>query len=85
MPEVFKAKLRKVGSSVGVLIPKERLEEMHVNVGDEVEICLLKHLNIIEFEKGFGIGKHMPPFERDKKTRSFDDLKQSQPFQAPFP
>lgn len=29
-------KLRKIGSSVGVILPKELLEKLHLNEGDEI-------------------------------------------------
>ena len=53
MSDVLKAKLRKIGSSVGILIPQERLAALDVSVGDEVEIALLKHRNEKDIEKMF--------------------------------
>ena len=71
MSDVLKAKLRKIGSSVGILIPQERLAALDVAVGDEVEIALLKHRNEKDIEKMFGIAKRTKPFVRDKTSREF--------------
>ncbi|MBS3068268.1 hypothetical protein J4450_06185 [Candidatus Micrarchaeota archaeon] len=76
MTDIFKAKLRKIGSSVGVLVPKEQLAALDVEVGDEIDVSLLKHKSREEMEKeieeGFGMAKHFTkPFVRDKKTREF--------------
>ena len=71
MSDVLKAKLRKIGSSVGVLIPQERLAALDIGVGDEVEIALLKHRNDKDIEKMFGVAKQAKPFIRDKTSREF--------------
>jgi putative addiction module antidote len=46
-------KLRKIGSSVGVIIPKEMLETLHVAEGDEV--------NVIADNDGL----HLTPYDPD--------------------
>lgn len=76
MGYVFPVKLRKVGSSVGLIVPKEHLDELGVGAGDEVDVSLLKHRNwdeiMREVEHSFGIAKHVrTPFVRDKKVREF--------------
>ena len=71
MSDVLKAKLRKIGSSVGILIPQERLAALDVGVGDEVEIALLKHRNEKDIEKMFGVAKQAKSFIRDKTSREF--------------
>jgi len=76
MSDVFSVKLRKIGSSVGVLLPKEQLDALDVDVGDEVDLSLLKHRKpeeiMKEIEKSSGIARHFKePFVRDKKTREF--------------
>jgi len=72
MGEVFPAKLRQIGTSVGVIIPNEQLRELNVKVGDEIEVALLKHRKQKDIERGFGLAKDFKkPFERDKKTREF--------------
>lgn len=69
MPELFKAKVRRVGTSVGVLIPKEIVEHEGIKVGQEIEISLLKRRKLEEIEKMFGIAKGAKPFERDRTER----------------
>lgn len=69
MTETIRVKLRQIGSSVGVLIPREQLRIANVDVGDEMEIALLTHKK--DFS-GFGMAKNFKiPFTRDKKTREF--------------
>ena len=69
MGELFKAKLRKIGTSTGVLIPQERLIEIDANIGDEIELAILPHK---KDTSGFGIAKKFTiAFTRDKKVRSF--------------
>lgn len=69
MVQLFKAKVRKIGTSVGVLIPKENVGEAQIQEDDEVEIALLSHTK--DFS-GFGMAKKfIIPFQRDKKTRDF--------------
>lgn len=69
MPELFKAKVRKVGTSLGVLIPKDLIEELGVKEGEEVEVGLLKENRLKLIEKAFGIAKGAGPFERDRIDR----------------
>lgn len=68
--ETVHVKLRKIGTSVGVIIPKEQLREAEANVGDEIEIAILPHKKDFSL---FGIANGFTePFVRDKKVRSFD-------------
>ncbi|MFH2105802.1 MAG: hypothetical protein ABII22_00955 [Candidatus Micrarchaeota archaeon] len=70
--DIFKSKIRPLGSSACVLIPKERLEQENLKIGDEIDVVLLKHRDMAEIDLGFGMAKHFTkPFERDKKTREF--------------
>ena len=72
MAEVFEAKLRKIGSSVGVLIPQDHLKALKADVGDTVEVGLLRHRNPREIMEGFGMAKEFRQlFKRDKKVRYF--------------
>ena len=66
MPEVFKTKIRKVGTSLGVLIPKELIEKQKIKEGEEVEIGVLKQKKLEEVLKLFGTAKGTKPFERDR-------------------
>ncbi len=69
MPELFKTKVRKVGSSLGVLIPSEIIEKENIKEGEEVEIGLLKEGRLKLIKKAFGIAKNSKSFERDKNDR----------------
>lgn len=69
MPELFKAKVRKVGTSLGVLIPKELAKREKIKEGEEVEVGLLKENRLRLIEKAFGIAKGAKPFERDRTDR----------------
>ena len=42
---LFKSKVRRVGTSLGVLIPKEFVEKEKIKEGEEVEVSLLKKEN----------------------------------------
>ncbi len=42
MSEVFEVKLRKIGNSMGVIIPAKIIEELHVEKGDFVSVCIPK-------------------------------------------
>ena len=72
MGEVFSAKLRDIGSSVGLLVPKKQIDSLGLSAGDEIEVAFLKHRTKAEIESGFGVAKDFKhPFARDKKTRDF--------------
>ena len=49
-------KLRQVGNSTGTIFPKEVLEALHVEAGDE--------LHLIRTERGFEITPFDPAFDR---------------------
>jgi len=70
MPEMFRAKVRKVGTSLGVLIPKEFIEEQKIKEGEKVEVGLLKENRLKLIEKAFGSAKGAKPFERDRTERT---------------
>ncbi len=40
MSDVFEAKLRKIGNSLGVIIPKELIDDLHFHQGDSISICI---------------------------------------------
>lgn len=66
---LFKAKVRKVGTSLGVLLPKELTQKEHIKEGEEVEIGLLKRRKLEEVLKLMGTAKDAKPFERDRTDR----------------
>lgn len=72
MSNIFISKIRPIGSSACVLVPKDQLEEQGLKIGDDIEVVLLKHRDPKEIEEVFGMAKHFTkPFKRDKKTREF--------------
>ncbi len=69
MPELFKAKVRRVGTSLGVLIPKELAKKAKIKEGEEIEIGLLKRRSLEDVLKLVGTAKGAKPFERDRTDR----------------
>lgn len=65
MSELFKTKIRKVGTSLGLLIPKEVAEHEKLKEGQEIEVSLLKRRKLEEIWKLIGTAKDAKPFERD--------------------
>ncbi|MFQ6128413.1 MAG: hypothetical protein ACE5QW_05880 [Thermoplasmata archaeon] len=69
---MFEAKLRKIGNSLGVIIPSKILEELGYNRGDNVRMTILsldmrtrnKHLSGLA-----GIDEGKSPFTREKRER----------------
>ena len=69
MVELFKAKVRKVGDSFGVLIPMEIITKEKIKEGEEIEVSLLKKKNLDTLLKLFGSAKGAGPFEREREDR----------------
>ena len=72
MSEVFEAKLRKIGNSLGVIIPAKIIEELHFQKGDVIHLAIpptnnVKRNDLILNIAGIDIKK--PRFKRDKKDR----------------
>ena len=70
MVETFKAKVRNVGTSLGVLIPKEIVERERVKNGEEIEVSILRR-NLKDIMKLFGTAKNASRFDRDHTEREF--------------
>ena len=70
MAEMFKAKIRKVGTSFGVLIPMDIITKENIKEGEEVELSIIwrKKLDAL-LEKLWGSAKGAGPFERDREDR----------------
>ncbi len=72
MTEVFEAKLRKIGNSLGVIIPSEIIDELGYHNGDVVQIAIppanggKRNEQILKMA---GIYKRKSPFKRDKGDR----------------
>ena len=60
------AKVRKIGTSVGVLIPQKLAKRQGIRVGEEVEVSLLKKRRLELINEVFGIAKGAPSFKREK-------------------
>ncbi|UCG70912.1 MAG: hypothetical protein JSV09_07925 [Thermoplasmata archaeon] len=72
MTEVFEAKLRKIGNSLGVIIPSGIIEELGYQKGDIVQIAIPPANGNNRNEqilKMAGIYKKKSPFKRDKGDR----------------
>jgi len=69
VPQLFRAKVRRVGTSLGVLIPKETAEKQKIKEGETVEVGLLKENRLKLIERAFGIARGAEPFEREHKDR----------------
>ena len=69
MPEMFKAKVRRVGSSLGILIPKDYAEENKIKQGETVDVGMLKQRRLEDVMKLFGTAKGSKPFVRDRTDR----------------
>lgn len=69
MDEIFKTKVRKIGTSFGVLIPKRMIKENRIKLGEEVELALLKKQKAEAIERLIGIAKGAGPFIREHADR----------------
>ena len=70
MGQVFKAKVREVGTSMGILIPSDIAKEMKVKKGQTIRVSILKG-NKKLLEEAFGSAKGTTKFEREHSNREF--------------
>ncbi len=72
MAEVFEAKLRRVGNSLGIIIPKEVIQAGGFVEGDTIQVSIIES-NLAERNKLLlaiaGKYKGKEPFVRDKEDR----------------
>ncbi len=69
MGEAVDLKLRKIGTSVGVIFPKKILENENLKEGEYITVAILKKdLNLIDESFGMFKGARVP-FERDRIDR----------------
>jgi antitoxin component of MazEF toxin-antitoxin module len=66
MGEMVEVKLRRIGTSVGVLLPKRLLKEGHFKIGEKVHVGILKTQRKELIEKAFGMAKGLGHFKREK-------------------
>ena len=69
MSELFETRIRRIGTSFGVLIPKRLMKDQKIKNGDKVEIALLKRRKLALIERAFGIAKGSAGFEREHNDR----------------
>ena len=71
MGELFKAKVRSVGSSLGILIPMNIARDEGIEEGTEIDVSLLKkNKKLIDESFGMDKGKIKFKFKRDKTDRT---------------
>lgn len=66
---MFKAKVRKVGTSFGILIPNELIKEQKLREGQEVQVSVLSKKDLSKVFEGFGAARGAKPFKRDRRDR----------------
>lgn len=76
MSRVFQGKVRRVGNSLAVIIPKEILEETGADEGDDVRVSIVYKADqakkrMSALESVAGIYPNAKPFVRDRSDRSF--------------
>ncbi len=72
MTEVFEAKLRRIGNSLGVIIPSDIIEGLGFHRGDVIHIAIPPSNNVTRNEllrQLAGIDKDTTKFKRDKEDR----------------
>ena len=68
MVNLFNARVRNVGTSLGILIPKEVIKEEKITEGEEIEVSVLKK-NLALIKDSFGIAKGTSMFKREHRDR----------------
>ena len=68
MGEVFVSKVRPIGTSLGIIIPKQVIQEEKLEAGKEVQVSIIKK-DFRLLERLFGTMKGAKPFERDRRDR----------------
>ncbi|MEK6888625.1 MAG: AbrB/MazE/SpoVT family DNA-binding domain-containing protein [Nanoarchaeota archaeon] len=68
---IVKARVRNIGTSLGVIIPSEIIKEENIEEGEDIEISILKRQERLKaLSELFGIGKGAKhKFGRDKTDR----------------
>jgi antitoxin component of MazEF toxin-antitoxin module len=71
MSRVLTGKVRRVGNSMAVIIPKELLEESGASEGDTIKLSLAIPKSIREtvLESIAGLDRKARPFAREKRDR----------------
>lgn len=72
MSEVFEAKLRKIGNSLGIIVPSHIIEGLNFHKGDVVHVVIPPTENIKRNKllvNLVGIDKNKISFKREKEDR----------------
>ncbi len=73
MTTVFDGKIRRVGNSLAVIIPKEILDEAGAEEGETIKISILRKSEERKMRKAMerfvGIYRDTTPFERGRRDR----------------
>ena len=70
MSEIFESKIRRVGTSFGVLVPKELIEDDKLKEGDKVKLTIFtKNKQLLK--ETFGSAKGAKSIVRDHRDRIF--------------
>ncbi len=67
---VFESKVRRVGSSFGLLIPKEIVEGEKIRESQTVKVVIIKK-DLALIDKAFGSAPKLKPFIRENDDREF--------------
>lgn len=67
--QLFKGRLRRVGNSLSVLVPKKAIEGLHKREGDEVEVAIVPPAaeRRARLERAIGSVPGLAPFRRDRR------------------
>ncbi len=66
---MFVSKVRPIGSSSGIIIPKDILESEHIRSGEEVLVSIRKPGDWKRLEALMGTVKEKMPFHRERNDR----------------
>ena len=72
MVEVFEARLRKIGNSLGILIPSHIIEGLRFQKGDVIHVAIPPSVTMKRNEILFeltGVDKKKSSFKREKEDR----------------
>lgn len=69
--QLFKGRLRRVGNSLSILVPKKALEGLHKSEGDEVEVAIIPPSaeRRARLDRIVGSVPGLAPFRRERKDR----------------
>ena len=69
MSKVFEAKVRTVGTSLGILIPKEIVKQEKIKKNQNIKMVVMTEKDTKLIEKTFGIDRGTKPFDREHIDR----------------